>query len=97
MILSSVANSPLLQFRKIQKSIRGGTSGLLYTHVKFGWTPVDYSNYAAANTLANAFKAFALTSLYRGDGLGPVTQVNTDLHRLKKSGEKVKERTLHKV
>ena len=60
---------PLLKFRKIQKSIRGGTSGLLYTHVKFGWTPVDYSNYAAANTLANAFKAFALTSLYRGDGL----------------------------
>ena len=62
----SVSSSfPPLKFRKIQKSIRGGTSGLLYTHVKFGWTPVEYSNYAAANTLANAFKAFVLTSLYR--------------------------------
>ena len=40
----------------------------MYTHVKFGWTPVDYSNYAAANTLANAFKAFALTALYRDEG-----------------------------
>ena len=44
---------------------RTGSSGLLYTQLKFGWTPTEYANYSAINSTRYAFGCFVLTTLYR--------------------------------
>ena len=38
---------------------------MLYTQLKFGWTPTEYANYSAVNSTRYAFGSFVLTTLYR--------------------------------